>query len=101
MASSIQAADALGHPAIGIGPVTHLLRTIAATTDNDAPALHNLIRARSNIQPGESGGACGLAPAEVVPPGGLLAEYGQQDCGFAAGRRDYRAERASRRRDNA
>jgi len=55
---SIGNAYGLGHPSVGIGPVTHLHRTIPTTadTDPDADPLADLIEADNNIQPGESGG---------------------------------------------
>jgi S1-C subfamily serine protease len=66
--ASIGNAYGHGHPAIGIGPVTHLHRRIASTTDSDsdAPALTGLIQANSNIQPGESGGPMVNQRGEVI-----------------------------------
>jgi S1-C subfamily serine protease len=66
--ASIGNAYGLGRPTVGIGPVTHLHRRIASTTDadSDAPALTGLIQARSNIQPGESGGPMVNQRGEVI-----------------------------------
>lgn len=67
-----------GLPSVGTGPVTGLRQSINSTTGTgpDAPTLSGLIRARSNIQPGESGGAMVNADGEVI---GMNVAYAS-DC---------------------
>lgn len=53
-----------GQPSIGTGPVTGLGYSI--TTTSDGAALRGLIKARTHIVPGESGGAMVNAAGEVI-----------------------------------
>jgi S1-C subfamily serine protease len=66
--ASIGQAFGLGDMSIGTGPVTHLHRGIASTTDPDPDAapLTGLIEARSWIRPGQSGGPMVLRDGEVI-----------------------------------
>lgn len=79
LVASIGNAHGLGGlPSVGTGPVTGLRQSIGSTTGAgpDAAALRGLIRARSNIQPGESGGAMVNADGEVI---GMNVAY-SSDC---------------------
>lgn len=67
-----------GLPSVGTGPVTGIRQSIGSTTGTgpDTAALRGLIRARSNIQPGESGGAMVNTDGEVI---GMNVAY-SSDC---------------------
>jgi S1-C subfamily serine protease len=68
MVASLGNAYGIGRPSVGIGPVTYLRRSIAATADSDSDAapLRGLIEAHSNIQPGESGSPMVNQDGEVI-----------------------------------
>lgn len=66
--ASIGNAFGLDRLALGAGPITHLHRDIASTTDPSphAEPLTGLIQARSWIRPGESGGPTVNRDGEVI-----------------------------------
>jgi S1-C subfamily serine protease len=68
MVASLGNAYGIGRPCVGVGPITHLRRSIAPTADtgHDAAPMRGLIEARSNIQPGESGGPMVTQDGEVI-----------------------------------